>query len=525
MAELEARAPVPLGLSEVLTEKRLRIAAICVALFVVTFAVYWRLSPQETAYSHQVNQANNIIHGHLDMDPQYTRNYNTLERVLYDGHRFCFSPGDPQASLVENPPFSPTCKTYMQHSLGPAFVVIPGVLIWGNELNQTLVSVIFGAMTAPIVFLIAARFSKKLLNQLLMTALMIFGTIFFHVATNGGVWMFAHTTAVFFLFAAIYFVVARPIPVGAGAMLGAAFLCRGTVLMTGGFFLVAFIPLWLKTPSENNGRWGLNPIPLLNFAAGLAPFLALEGLVNYLRFENPLETGYGYTEQTRQTYLQFVYPHGLFDISYMKLHPKILFEAMPIFNKSGTACGNPGQECAPVVTSGSGMAIWMTTPVFLMSVFTGVTNKWVTWIGAMLLALSCAFIFSRAFSRLWDSSWQTQTLPFGSELLPFWGMIAIAVAFSIKNRDRLVFACWLAIIPTALVIFTFAATGWSQFGYRYSLDFMPFIWLLIVRSIGDDLKWWHVALIVAGIVVNLCGVLWIYHFQPNNTHDWVWMTS
>jgi hypothetical protein len=43
--------------------------------------------------------------------------------------------------------------------------------------------------------------------------------------------------------------------------------------------------------------------------------------LNYLRFDNPLESGYGYTEQTRQDELQFVYPHGLFDISYVERHP------------------------------------------------------------------------------------------------------------------------------------------------------------------------------------------------------------
>jgi hypothetical protein len=70
----------------------------------------------------------------------------------------------------------------MQHSLGPAIIVIPGVLIWGNGLNQILVSIIFGAMTAPVVFLVARYFSTKLTNQLLLTALMMFGTILWWVA-------------------------------------------------------------------------------------------------------------------------------------------------------------------------------------------------------------------------------------------------------------------------------------------------------------------------------------------------------
>ena len=46
-----------------------REAAIALALAILTFAVYWFLGPKDTVYSFQVSQANNIIHGHLDLRP------------------------------------------------------------------------------------------------------------------------------------------------------------------------------------------------------------------------------------------------------------------------------------------------------------------------------------------------------------------------------------------------------------------------------------------------------------------------
>ena len=58
MAELEATLPRAVPIS--LAEKRLRIASICVALFTVTFGLYWFIGPQETPYPHQVNQATPI---------------------------------------------------------------------------------------------------------------------------------------------------------------------------------------------------------------------------------------------------------------------------------------------------------------------------------------------------------------------------------------------------------------------------------------------------------------------------------
>jgi hypothetical protein len=505
------------------SDERRRIAVICIALFLVTLGVYRVVGAPQSGDAHAVNQANNIIHGHLDILPQYTRNMNNLERSLYDGHGFCYPPGDSEIPTVANPRISQDCKTYMQFSLGPAIMALPGVLIWGNNLNETLVSEVFGAMTAPIVFLIAGAFAAKRSTQLLLTVLMMFGTIFFFVAANGGVWYYAHTIATFFILAAIYFAVARPIPLLAGVMLGAAFLCRPTMIATGMFFVVAFIPLWFRRPSENNGSWGINLAPALSFAAGLAPFLAAEGLLNYLRFDNPLETGYGYTEQAYQTKHQSLFSHGLFSLSYITRHPPVIFEAMPIFSKPGADCIG-ATNCAPIVTPDNGMAIWVTTPAFLMAVFTGVTDRRVVKVGAALLAIACVFLLSRAVSNIWNSGWRNTDIPFGLELLPFWLMIGAALFFALRNRSRLVIACWAAIIPTAFVIFNFAAVGATQFGYRYALDFTPFLWLLVCMHIGNNLKWWHVALILAGVAVNLMGVLWIFHFELFRVNGWTWVS-
>lgn len=505
--------------------QRVRVAVICVALFALTFAVYWRLGPQQTGYPHQVNQANNLIHGHLDLLPQYSVNFGNIERSLYDGEGYCYPPGDPEIPTVPGARVTSNCRTYLMYSPGPAFLAVPEVAIWGGSFNQTVLSVVFGAATAPIVFLIAARYSSKISTQLLLTILMMFGTVLWWVASNGGVWFFAHTTATFFIFAAIYFTLARPQPLLAAAMLGAAFLCRPTMIATGLFFVVAFIPLWLRKPEENGGRWGLNLDPIAGFAAGLAPFLAIEGMFNYLRFDSPFETGYGYTEQGFQDFQKSLYTHGLFDVRYIPKHPRILLEAMPVFSKPGDPCYNTA-ACAPVVPAKDGLAIWVTTPAFLMTVFTGVTDRRIIRIGIALIGAACAYLLLRAMSHIFTDDWVTADFPpFAVELLPFWAMIGAAVFFSIRNRDLLIAACWAAIIPVALTISYFAATGFAQFGYRYGLDFTPFLWLLVARHIGDNLKPWHVALIVAAVAVNLFGIIVWYHLDPNAVHGWAWIAE
>ncbi|MEO7666806.1 MAG: hypothetical protein ABIU97_07220 [Dehalococcoidia bacterium] len=508
------------GLDRSQREERTRHLAISIGLFLLTFAIYWYLGPQETPYSHQVSQANNLIHGHLDFVPEHSKNLNTLERVMYDGEGFCFQPGDPEAEKVTGARFSEDCQIFMQHALGPALMVIPGVVVWGNGLNQTLVSVLIGALTAPIIFAIARQYSSKLLNQLTFTILMLFGTVFWWVASNGGVWFFAHTVSVFFMFGAIYFTVRRPIPLLAGLCFSASVFSRPTVLLAGLFFVIMFSSRWWKA----EGRNLLDRIDwptVYQFALGAAPLALIMLTLNYLRFDSPFESGYGYTEQLYQGSLQGVYNHGLFDLSYIQRHPPVFLEQMPIFQDSGPY----------ILPSWFGMAIWVTTPVFLYAYFTNIKEHRAVCIpAAIALGVAALVILSRGLARLWDGSWETSDIPFGVHLLPFWSLAFVGMAAGVivprlkgADWDRLVVACWAAIIPTTLFVFTFAATGWAQFGYRYGLDITPFLWLLVIRTIGDQLKWHHIALILIGVAVNLMGVLWIYQFEPAHTNGWAWV--
>jgi hypothetical protein len=501
-----------------------REAAIALAFAVLTFAVYWFLGPKETPYSYQVSQANNVIHGHLDLLPEHTLNLGVLEQVLYDGHRFCLRPdqedrlpaivGYAEAiqtgvspEVARQAVISPTCKTYMQHSLGPSFMVLPGVLVWGKNLNQTLVSAVIGGLTAVVVYAVARRLTDSLRTQVSLTVLMMFGTILWYVAANGGVWFFAHTTAVFFLFGAIYFTIVRRSPAAAAALLGAAFLCRPSVLMAGPFFVVMFSDLWLKPRLD--GQSLLDRIgwrPAAQFAAGIAPFMLVSLLLNYVRYDNPLESGYNYVESAHQTYLSHMYSHGTFDLTYIERHPPAALGAMPIF-----------QQNAPyVLPSFFGLAIWVTTPAFAYAFFPNI-KKYVGAVifGGVILALAAAFMLSRAIAGAWHTGWSTQDVPLDFHLLTFVVMTGGAIIAGIYARDRLTIACWAAIIPSVLLLFTFAFVGYAQFGYRYSLDFAPFLWLLVAHAVGDEMKWHHWTLIAASVAVNLWGVLWIYQFQPD----------
>jgi hypothetical protein len=80
-------------------------------------------------------------------------------------------------------------------------------------------------------------------------------------------------------------------------------------------------------------------------------------------------------------------------------------------------------------------------------------------------------------------------------------------------RDRrsllLLLAAVLVLIPTLL----YYGGGWLQYGYRYFLDSIPFVWALVAMGVVNrgPLRWWARTLIWFGTMVGLGGLYWAYH--------------
>ena len=67
---------------------------------------------------------------------------------------------------------------------------------------------------------------------------------------------------------------------------------------------------------------------------------------------------------------------------------------------------------------------------------------------------------------------------------------------------------WTALALIVVPLFTYYNTGYAQFGYRFSLDFMVPIVVLLAIGAGERVSWLMRALIMAGILVNGWGMLW-----------------
>ena len=86
-----------------------------------------------------------------------------------------------------------------------------------------------------------------------------------------------------------------------------------------------------------------------------------------------------------------------------------------------------------------------------------------------------------------------------------------------KRREPLHTALWLCVAPIALMSFLYQNDGWVQFGYRFSIDYLLGLLLLLAVGGRPMTRMWK-ALIVFGIVVNLFGAItfnryWTYYHE------------
>lgn len=81
-------------------------------------------------------------------------------------------------------------------------------------------------------------------------------------------------------------------------------------------------------------------------------------------------------------------------------------------------------------------------------------------------------------------------------------------------RQRIVQLSWLAILLIFLVVGMHGGTGFAQFGYRFAVDFYPFLMLLTIKGVErTGLHWYSWLLFFLGFLVNLWGVVWINKFN------------
>lgn len=379
----------------------LRNAAIPILIVGIIFAIYFisNSTPLQW-YKHYVYQSQAFLDGRTDLQgfPAY---YQDL--VSHEG------------------------KYYLASPPMPAVVLLPAVAIWGVDTDQVRISMFIGAINVALIWILLGRLKVNGRMRWLLTVLFGLGTVHWEVATHGTTWFFAEIVAVLFLLLSLIEYFGRRRAFLIGILLGLSVLSRLPVLLGAIFFLATL------------SREGGFPRRPLKFLAGLALPLIFLGVFNYIRFGNPLDTGY-----LGHSYAAYfagdIEKYGFWNPHYIAKHLYVLFLMPPEYIDHFPFL-RPSPE---------GMSILITTP---------------------------------------------------------------AVFYAIKARFSDTENLWAALATIAILVPTlfWFSSGWVQFGYRYSLDFFPFLLLLISSGMGSRLNKGIIALVALSVAVNLWGTLWSVH--------------
>jgi hypothetical protein len=431
----------------------LRRAAVPAAVFALAALVYGAvLGPRALEPSkdnHFVHLAYGWLNGQLHVvgnEPPGTNDWACFDTVEQGAcpanvYRFPAREKDRYRWYVSFPPF-------------PGAVVLPAVAVAGLELPDRLFWALLAGLAPAFLFLLLRFLSESGYStrgprdNLLLTGLYAFGTVFFFVAVQGTVWFAAHVVASILLpLFALWSVGARR-PWAAGLVLGLLFLTRPTTALLAPFFGLEALRVSRAdaAPSPDPERlwyrrliawlaavrWG----PAFGLVARFSvPVLVIGAIAmwhNAERFGDPFEFGHSYLQIRWRPRIE---KWGLFNYHYLGRNLAVFLTSLPWLTASEPY----------VQVSRHGLALWFTTPVLLLTL-------WPRRVTATMVAL------------------------------------------------------YVAVGLVAGVNLLYQNTGWVQFGYRFALDYL--VLAVVLLALGGRRFGGGVWLLAAfAVVVNTFGAL------------------
>jgi hypothetical protein len=380
-----------------------------------------------TPYNHFALLAESWLSGRLDLGgppPAYTGNNDF---ALLDGRYY-----------VVFPPF-------------PALLVLPLVALFGSaeKVRDGLFFLLLSGSGPALLFLALEKLRqcgdslRSERENLLLVGSFGFGSVYFFSAVQGTVWFAAHVVGVALTALYLLFSIRAERPLLAGLCLGLGFATRSPLLFAAPLFVFeavrAAAPSDAVCPLERPLEYArsLHRARLVRslglFALPIVGVVGLTLLHNAARFADPFEVGYRYLDVVWQARMQ---KWGLFSYHYLAKNLGVLLTSLPWV---------PGERGAPFTINQHGLALWVTTPLYLL--------------------------------LLWP-----------------------------KRRPKLSIALVSTALCVALPSLFYQNTGWLQFGYRFSNDYAVFLFALL--ALGGYRFGRGVLLLAAwGVLVNAFGAL------------------
>ncbi len=423
-----------------------------------------------TPDNHFVHLALSFLHGQLgvvDNHPAGTNDWACYDDVAHD---ICDNGAWP-------PPWGRGPNEhehwYISFPPVPALVILPAAAIWGTDTRDALFWSLFAALSPTFLFVLLRSLRERghstrtQTDDLLLTFLYAFGTVFFFVAVNGSVWFAGHVVGSVLLPLFLLFAIDSKNPLLAGLFMGLLFMTRPSSLYLTVIPLIEMLRL---------SRTSSAPIDVLEDRHAFARFFTwLRGVVwkdalkrialfalpilvigciamamNVARFERPTEFGHRFLMIGWRGRIE---TWGLFNYHYLPKNLAIFTSSLPWLTANDPH----------VLISRHGLALWFTTPALLLVFFPK----------TKLTATMRALMFGAAFVCIMDLAYQN--------------------------------------------------SGWVQFGYRFACDYMVVLFALIAMG-GRKLRGpGFIAALIFAIAVNTFGAITfdrLYQFyDDDNTQE------
>jgi len=292
------------------------------------------------------------------------------------------------------------------------------------------------------------RSNRSVRDDLVLTFLYAFGTVYYFCSVQGTTWFAAHIVCCALLPLYVLWSLDARKPLLAGTALALCFMTRPTPVLAALFFAVEAInsskrELASQTETNHGRRTGLlgflSDVDWVRafrrsmlFSLPILAAIAIVLWINDSRFDDPFVFGH---EHLQIKWRYRIGKWSLFNYHYLSKNLAIFLAALPWLSHG-----------APFIKiSQHGLALWFTTPHLLLTL------------------------------------WPKRITPTMVGLYLSTGLIA-------------------------LVDLCYQNSGWLQFGYRFSLDYMVFLFALLALG-HRRFKMGFYSLLVFAVVVNLFGAI------------------
>lgn len=429
--------------------KRRRIL-LAVGIYVVVVAVMAVVAgperlTQHTPYNHYAQLADAWAHGHQD---------------LYKGP----APYSQMNDFGRFPPNSANAKWYITFPPFTAMLMFPFVALAGSaeDFQDGQFMIWLSGIAPAFLFLVLEKFRRKEISSrserenIFLSLLYAFGTVYFFTAVEGTTWFAHHIVAAALLAIYMLFAIDAEKPWLCGLMMGFMFLTRPHVILASLFFGLEAIRVSCKEGLVTEGklfecieatlvRVDKRALAKRIFQFSI-PVIACLAFATWMNFEkygrmSPTAFGHEYLTVAWQARMQ---KWGVFGYHYLPKNLAVVFTILPFMRPPGAPA-----IAAPFQINEHGLALWFVTPIY--------------------------------FFLLWP-----------------------------KKRSFWHDAALLSALGPAVMDLLYQNSGWRQFSYRFSNDYS--ILLFVALALGArPLSTWFKVFAAWGVAWNLFGAVTFDH--------------